>query len=102
MPFETGNQEAKKANRKRAKVVQQQLTSALNEAYESGEKTKLRTIIDRWITNAIEGDQSAINAIADRMDGKPAQALVGDDDEDPINVLQRIERIIVRPENKNG
>jgi hypothetical protein len=101
MPFELGNQEAKKANRKRARLVQQQLTSALNEAHDKG-ITKLRAVIDRWIANAISGDQAAINAIADRVDGKAAQAIVGDDESDPVNILQRIERIIVRPEDKNG
>ena len=72
MTFQPGNQEAKKGDRTKARVITQQLTSALNEAYEGG-VPKIRKVIDAWIANAIGGDQAAINAIADRMDGKPAQ-----------------------------
>ena len=38
---------------------------------------------------AMDGDKWAIDHIADRMDGKPKQALVGDDEEDssPIRVI---------------
>lgn len=35
--------------------------------------------------------------LGDRLDGKPAQAIIGDSGADPINVLQRIERVIVKP-----
>jgi hypothetical protein len=73
MHFKPGNEEYKKADHKKQRVVTQQLTSALNEAYQGGDKTKLRAVIDTWIANAINGDQAAINAIADRIDGKPAQ-----------------------------
>lgn len=39
---------------------------------------------------------SAANAIADRLDGKPAQAIIGgDEDDNPLNVVHRIERVIV-------
>ena len=45
----------------------------------------------------------AIKELADRMDGKPAQALVGgDDDDSPIKMLHKIERLIVDPSNTNG
>lgn len=93
MPFQPGNQEAKKADHRKRRVVTQQLTSALNEAYDEG-RTKLRAVIDAWVANAIKGDQGSITALADRLDGKPAQAIVGDD-ESPLNVLHRIERVIV-------
>lgn len=49
---------------------------------------------------ACDGDVQAFNAFCDRFDGKPAQALVGDDDEPPITLKGFIE--LVRPTIKPG
>jgi hypothetical protein len=57
----------------KAKAITQMLTSALNEAYEGGDKSKMRAVIDAWIKAAINGELPAIMAIADRIDGKPVQ-----------------------------
>jgi hypothetical protein len=45
------------------------------------------------------GDETAAaKEIGDRLDGRPAQAVIGGDEDDPaINVIHRIERVIVRP-----
>lgn len=49
------------------------------------------------------GEVSSIREIADRLDGKAIQAIVGDDDEDPINLVTRIERVIVEnPSNTDS
>lgn len=49
-------------------------------------------------TKAQEGDVQAIKEIADRLDGKPAQALIGGDDDAPaIKADVTIRRIIVEP-----
>ena len=48
-----------------------------------------------------EDSLQAIKEVADRLDGKPAQAVSGDD-ENPIEVLHRIERVIVDPQNRDG
>jgi len=46
---------------------------------------------------------SAAVALLDRGWGKPVQAIVGgDEDDNPINLLHRIERVIVRPSNSDG
>jgi hypothetical protein len=46
---------------------------------------------------------AAANSLLDRGWGKPAQAIVGGEDGDnPIRILQRIERVIVDPNNSNG
>lgn len=42
------------------------------------------------------GDIPAIKEIADRLDGKVAQAIVGDDDS-PLNIIHQITRRIVDP-----
>jgi hypothetical protein len=47
---------------------------------------------------AESGDVQAIREVADRLDGKVAQALVGDKSEDAIQLaVEKIERVIVRP-----
>ena len=63
----------------------------------AGEDQKaLREIAFALIEKARAADMQAIKELADRMDGKPAQALVGgDDDDNPINIVKRI--LLVAP-----
>lgn len=70
------------------------LRIAINEASAVEGKPKLRQIAEKLVDKAIEGDLQAIKEIADRLDGKPAQAIVGDD-ESPLRLVTRIERVIV-------
>jgi hypothetical protein len=42
-----------------------------------------------------DGDKWALEEIGDRVDGKPAQAIVGDDDAPPVR-FQKVERVLVR------
>lgn len=44
----------------------------------------LRKIAKKLLTRGYAGDMQAIKEIADRMDGKVPQAIVGDDEYDPI------------------
>jgi hypothetical protein len=46
----------------------------------------LRTIARSLIKNAVAKDNAAIREIADRLDGKVPQAIVGDDEYDPIQI----------------
>lgn len=65
----------------------------------------LRQIARNLIALAMDdgGKLDAIKELADRSDGKIPQALVGgDEDDNPINVVARIERIIVDPQPPNG
>jgi hypothetical protein len=57
---------------------------------EAGEDHKaLRRIASALIEKAASGDVAAIKEIGDRLDGKPAQAIGGDDELGPIkNVLE--------------
>lgn len=43
----------------------------------------------------VEDCQWAIDHIADRLDGRPAQAIIGGDEDDPP-LVHRVERVIVR------
>jgi len=61
----------------------------------------------RWIARQLleraGAETAAAKEIGDRLDGKPAQAIVGGDDDDPaINMIHRIERVIVRTPNQDG
>jgi len=57
----------------------------------------------RWIARQLlnrAGDETAAaREIGDRLDGKPAQAIIGGDDDDPaLSLIHRIERVIVDPD----
>lgn len=59
------------------------------EAEIDGKKQKfkrLRLVARVLVDNAIGGDTASIKEINDRMDGKVPQAIVGDDDHDPIRM----------------
>jgi hypothetical protein len=71
------------------------LNIAINEANESG-GTKLRDVADALVKEAMAGNINAIKEIADRLDGKVPTPIAGDD-ENPLNIVARIERVIVRP-----
>lgn len=58
----------------------------------------LDRLADRMVKAAMELEDVAaatqvIERIGDRMDGKPAQAIVGDADKDPVQVAARIELV---------
>lgn len=64
------------------------LNIAIKEASEKGEGTKLRDVANALIEKAIAGDVQAIKEVADRLDGKVPQGLIGGDEGDsPIGVV---------------
>lgn len=65
-------------------------------------RTNAHLIASRLINSALDGKIDAIKEIADRVEGRPVQAIVGDDEHDPIHLISRIERTIVDPENKHS
>lgn len=71
----------------------------------AGEDSKaLRAIARNLIVLASKDDEKALPAIreiADRMDGKPAQAITNGDD-GPFEMIQRIERHIVNASNPDS
>ena len=48
---------------------------AVNEAYEGGDRKKLRVLADKLVDKAIEGEIAAMKEIGDRLDGKAAQSV---------------------------
>ena len=53
-------------------------------AQDADDYRSLRTIARRLLGEAAGGDVAAIREIADRIDGKVPQAVVGDDDHPPV------------------
>ena len=99
MAFEPGNQEGKKANHKKPRIITQKLIARLNDA----EGAALDRVIAALLAKAQEGDIPAIKEVFDRVDGKVAQAIIGGNEDDPaVQVVTRIERAIVRPPNSDG
>ncbi len=68
-------------------------------AAERGEECLAKKGSLRWNARQLleQGDVPSIREIADRFDGKVPQAVVGDDEHDPINLVAEIRRTIVRP-----
>lgn len=73
------------------------LRIAINEAAEDG-GTKLRKVADALVEKAMSGDVQAIKEVADRIDGKVPQGVIGGDEDDPP-ILTEIRRVIVRSGN---
>lgn len=94
MPFQPGNKLA---------VKSKPFRDALRvEIAAAGEDHKaLRDVAAKLLDMAREGDMQAIKELADRVDGKVPQALVGDDDEPAIKTYTKIELIGVRPADKD-
>lgn len=62
------------------------LNIAIKQATEDG-RDKLRAVADALLDKAMSGDVQAIKEVADRLDGKVAQAIVGDDDHGPVQIV---------------
>lgn len=96
-----GNQNAKKG-RMWAKALEREIARLESGDLEAG----LARIARRVVRIADEGDEEkavwAFKEIGDRMDGKPAQAIVGDSDADPVNVYAKIERAIVHAKDRDS
>lgn len=68
--------------------------------YEGGKENALNLIADQTVKLAVSGEQWAIKEIGDRQDGKAAQSLtVSGDEDNPLQVINRIERAIIDPKN---
>ncbi len=82
---------------KREKLFNDALrVAALMQTREDG-KTRLRLVADRLMEEAENGNIAAIKEVADRLDGKPAQAIVGGDEGEEVRVITEIRNIIVDP-----
>lgn len=86
-----GNQNAKKG-RLWADAIKRAVARKFNGDLNHG----LDQLAEKLIDAVAEGDLPALKEFGDRMDGKPAQAIIGGDEDDPAVTLRVIERRIVR------
>jgi hypothetical protein len=100
MAAPVGNQNAKKAKRWRDAVARA-LARATGQSVDAG----LDKAADIFVAACFGGDLSAIRELGDRFDGKPAQAIVGDDEHDAIGVKEILIRSVTasdRPPPEGG
>lgn len=60
---------------------------------------EIDALADKLLELVAQGDLPALKEFGDRLDGKPAQAIIGGDSDDPP-IVTRIERVIVRSDPK--
>jgi hypothetical protein len=82
------------SGRKQEKPFRDALRMELAAAGEDGKR--LRNVARKVLELAEQGEQWAVRELADRIDGKVPTPIAGDD-ENPLNIVARIERVIVRP-----
>jgi hypothetical protein len=98
-PFQPG-QSGNPNGRPKTKPFKDALRKAIETAGDDNKALKL--VAAALLAKAQEGDVPAIKEIADRLDGKVAQPISGDDEGDAIKVVHKIERVIVSPTDSNG
>ncbi len=73
MPFQKGQSGNPNGRPKSSKLFNDMLRLAINGA--DGDMAELRKIADKLVEKAVAGDIQAIKEVADRLDGKPMQAI---------------------------
>lgn len=85
------------ANAKNAKRWQSAVTRALARLSEgAGVEAGLDRLADQLVSAAAAGEQWALKEVGDRLDGKPAQIIAGDDELPPLQIDGRIK--LIKPE----
>lgn len=77
------------------------LNIAIKEAHDEG-RDKLRAVADALVREAIAGNVQAIKEVADRLDGKVPQGVIGGDENDPPVAIQMLELRAVYPQGNAG
>lgn len=99
-----GGAPAGNKNGAKAKIWEGAIRRALAKRSEGNIDSSLETLANKLISAAEQGEQWALVEIGNRLDGKPAQIIIGGDDDDPPVKIQKVERVIVRakPESTDG
>ena len=82
-----------------AKIENRLVTNALKRVAAQN-PDKLKKACEKVLEEAVNGNLAAFNTIADRLDGKAAQALMISGDED--NPLQTVVRKVVESDDTNS
>lgn len=67
------------------KLIRDALKAAIRQ-----EPQKLKRAAEKVLDEAADGNLHAMNFLAERIDGKAVQAVVGDDEHAPINVVTKM------------
>ncbi len=81
------------------KQFSEALRLAINGA--EGDQAELRKIAEKLVEKAVAGDMMAIKEVADRLDGKAPQAIVGDAD-NPLPLITTIQLIAGKNDSRSG
>jgi hypothetical protein len=104
MQFQPGQSGNPNGPPKRPKIFTQAILTALKRT-DQNDVEAIQRIADRLVNHALTSefiDVMAIREIADRAEGKVTQPIGGDDEAPAIKLLQRIERVIVDPANRDS
>jgi hypothetical protein len=81
-------------NAARAKVWRAAIMRALERRKPADQRVQaIDELADKLLELVAAGDLGALKEFGDRLDGKPAQAIVGDDDAPPVRTVSRIELV---------
>ena len=97
-PFQPG-QSGNPAGRPKSKPFKKALYEALKAA--DDDSKMLKKVALALVAKAQDGDVPAIKEIADRLDGKVTQPIGGDED-NPLNLVHQIVRVIKNPGNTDS
>lgn len=91
-------------NARKARIWAEAVRRAIARKAEGSLEHGLDTLADKLVSAATAGEQWALLEIGNRLDGKPPQAIIGGDEDDPPVKIQKVERVIVRakPESADG
>jgi hypothetical protein len=93
-----GNQNAAKA-----KVWSAAILRALDRRKPADERIQaIDELADKLLDKCATGDLAALQELGNRLEGKPAQAIIGGDDDDPPVRIQKVERVIVRANSESA
>lgn len=76
------------------KLWRDAIRRALQQDGEQGAK-ELKAMAEALINKCKAGDLPALKEFGDRIDGKAVQPISGSNDDDPISILHKIERVIL-------
>lgn len=102
MPWEPGQSGNPAGPPKRTKLWREAIQRAVKRR-EQDDPQALEKLADKLLQAVDSGDVSAMKEFGDRFDGKVPQGVIGGDEGDnPVNVLHRIERVIVDPQSPDS
>ena len=98
MAAPAGNQNAAKA-----KVWSAAILRALDRRKPADERIQaIDELADKLLEKCAAGDLAALQELGNRLEGKPAQVVIGGNDDEPPIRFEKIERVLVRPPDRDG